>query len=484
MKKKLLANLLVVITISSMSGFVLADDKPGYYPIPACEESEPVAPDEDPIEIDLVDVSNSRVALFRNDGTQAFQDVIDAFTSGVSNVTVPGTFYLDSDFKEVEEDKAVLTVEISSDADLTISSTKNGDRTHVESKDVVVYGKYIRSNVGEPCTRSVYNMHLKYNEPNTVLSSIDITVKRPFYGDTVTVINGEQIDVPDVTTSTQGIVIDSAKWITGDLGSEEPVETFYGTFEKGKDYYVIIHVDPEEAYDIDPDGVKINGSAPTFRTNHIKDWYFHAKIEPSEAPVEYSLVSDNNLAMAIFNYEKDHDFVLSFKDVLSMTSEEIESAYGLSEEDFNTRKEFIANSLKEYGTLLGLYDIAISDGTVNYSDALTLKIKLTEALKKYSKLQFVYLDNDDNFAVDDVKELTIGSETADIDLDHLSVYALVGSNEEEAIEEPETVATEEATETENPKTGDSIVSYVSLLLLSVLSILGIGSYIRSKETNC
>ena len=182
----------------------------------------------------------------------------------------------------------------------------------------------------------------------------------------------------------------------------------------------------------------------------------------------------NDIATAIFTFEKNHDFALNMIDLLSINPEDAEEIFGVDVETFNTTLETMKNSAKEYGDVLSIYNILIDDGNIGYTDSVKLKIKLTEAMKKYNTLKLLYLDDANNFKVADVKDLIINSTTADVDLDHLSVYALVGSNTE---------TTTDTSTTSNPQTGDNVMFYISMLGLSVIGLAGAGLYIRKRRFN-
>lgn len=179
----------------------------------------------------------------------------------------------------------------------------------------------------------------------------------------------------------------------------------------------------------------------------------------------------------IFDFNDGHDFVLTFLDTLQYTPEQIEELFGVPAELYSQIKETAITNTKPYGTLLGLYAITVDEdlGTESfgYSDALTLKIKLTEALSKYGSFKLVYLDDENNFVVSEVIDLEeIDGEIVG-NLGHLSAYALVGTEKQES-------AQEATSETNNPKTSDSIIKDVMILVLS-LSGLSAGIVLYNKN---
>ena len=182
----------------------------------------------------------------------------------------------------------------------------------------------------------------------------------------------------------------------------------------------------------------------------------------------YVIENDGNTVT--FEFNQGHNYILNMIDLLTLDPANSETLFGVDSETFTDAINTMTNNAKEYGEVISIFNILIQDGSLNYTSAVSLKIKLTEAMKKYNTLKLLYLDDENNFKVADVKNLTINSETGDVDLNHLSVYALVGSN------------TETITNTiNNPQTGDNIVFYISLLGLSVVSLVGVIIYIKKKK---
>lgn len=239
--------------------------------------------------------------------------------------------------------------------------------------------------------------------------------------------------------------------------------------QKGAEYYYRDQLVSTNAnYTYQPGVTTISGIDGTIN-------YLTAAFEEDNTK-EYTI--SNDIATAIFTFEKNHDFALNMIDLLSINPEDAEEIFGVDVETFNTTLETMKNSAKEYGDVLSIYNILIDDGNIGYTDSVKLKIKLTEAMKKYNTLKLLYLDDANNFKVADVKDLIINSTTADVDLDHLSVYALVGSNTETTTDTTTTTDT-----SSNPQTGDNIMLYISMLGLSVIGLAGTGFYVRKKRFN-
>ena len=181
--------------------------------------------------------------------------------------------------------------------------------------------------------------------------------------------------------------------------------------------------------------------------------------------IEYHLVSEDGKKEVIFTFQDGHQYQLQFEDILTLTPEQVEEKYGYPKEDYIAALEIIKNNVKKYGDLISLNAITINDlaGGNDYSSALKLKMKMTELMKKYKKLMLLYLDENNNFSVKEVVNLIVNGEWAEGNLNHLSVYALVGTNEEESSNE----------KIVNPATGDSLSFYLSIIVISALGLVGL-----------
>ncbi len=191
--------------------------------------------------------------------------------------------------------------------------------------------------------------------------------------------------------------------------------------------------------------------------------------EPEEPDVTYNIESEDGSAIAIFNSHEGDNFTLSFVDILSHTPEEIEAMFGVPAEYIEEVVETITDSVKEYGNLIGVYAIEIQGNNFNFSDAVTLRIKMTDEMKQYNTFKFLFLDENNEFAIEEVHDVVVDEDGyLVVDLNHLSAYALVGMN----VETPT-----------NPSTGDKIVFYGSMLGLCTLGLVGIGIYTKKKYFN-
>ena len=192
------------------------------------------------------------------------------------------------------------------------------------------------------------------------------------------------------------------------------------------------------------------------------------EFEPVAEDVPYSVATEDDEFIAEFEFPEGIDFELDVFDLLKYTPEEIEEMFDVPAEYYEEALEAIKNNTKEYGDLLGVYAIEINGPGFNYSEGLTFKIKMTEAMKKYNTFKFIFLDENNEFVVQEIHDAKIEGDYLVFELDHLSAYALVGSYVED---------------TANPKTADNIVIYVAMLGLCVLGLVGAGIYTKKKYFN-
>ena len=198
--------------------------------------------------------------------------------------------------------------------------------------------------------------------------------------------------------------------------------------------------------------VKINGEEigiDEFEEGKISILY---DFEPEVKQKEYTITNDDETAIATFTYEEGFDFKLRFIDILTLTKTQRE-AMDISEETYNNALEQIKNNLKNYGTLLGVYAVEIEAPDRGYHDAVKIKVKLTDEMKKYNKFQYIYLDDENNFKVGEIVDFKIEGDYLVGTLPHLSAYALVGNK------------------INNPQTSDNIMNYILLFGLSIMGLI-------------
>ena len=308
-----------------------------------------------------------------------------------------------------------------------------------------------------------------------VILRVDLDVEMPRIGDRITVTeNGTSsaqtqysVNVPkedseyygpdgDASHNYMYILDESGELFDGELAENEYYDmiiwlTAFDDYEF--DQYVEIHVNGEYVGDYHLESEKRLGI----------DYLF----QPIPQDVTYTITQDNGKFIATFEFPEGTDFQLDVVDILSYTPEQIESIYGIPADTIAGIVETIKENVKDYGELLSLYAIDISGpGGMSYSDAITFKILMTDEMKKYNTFKFIFVDENNNFVIQEIHDTNIetinGKDYIVVNLDHLSAYALVGSN------------------TSNPVTADKIVFYVSMLGLSLLGLVGAGIYTKKK----
>ena len=242
---------------------------------------------------------------------------------------------------------------------------------------------------------------------------------------------------------------------------------YVSNVQEGPEYYYRNQlVSTDENYTYQPGVTTIEGIDEPI--NYITA-VFEEIVYESGPEKSYDLTSADGSASVHFTFGGDEDFELNILDILSLTPEQVEAGFGVSADEFNELKSLIKNNVKDYGNLLAVYAITVDGSSFNYSDGLTLKLKLTDAMKKFNTLKFIYLDNANNFKVTEVKDFSIGDKFAEVELDHLSAYALVGTNVEKVTDK-----------TSNPKAGDYIIIYILMLGLGIAGFTGTTIYKKRK----
>ncbi len=246
-----------------------------------------------------------------------------------------------------------------------------------------------------------------------------------------------------------------------------------GVFEAGRPYRMHIWLTAKEGLTFaDNVEVFINGrGAELVENENGTTVIIECSFEPEPEDREYTVETEDNSAIVIFNAPDGHHFDLLFDDILSHTPEEIEELYDIPADYVAQVIDAIKEVTKEYGSLLGVYAIEIGDRGFNYSDALTLRIKMTEDMEKYDGFKFIFLDETHDFEVQETFNVTVetieGVKYLVVELPHLSAYALVGYNNTP----------------NNPATGDKIVFYTTMLGLCTIGLVGTAFYTKKKYFN-
>ena len=128
---------------------------------------------------------------------------------------------------------------------------------------------------------------------------------------------------------------------------------------------------------------------------------------------------------------------------------------------------------KKYGDLLNLYAITIDGSSFNYSDSIQLRIRMTDNMKEYGSFKLVYLDDENDFNVEEIVSLNVEGNELVGNLNHLSAYALVAEKTEMIVSE--------ANGRSNPKTGDSIIIDAGIFIISIFGLAYTNVAYKNKD---
>lgn len=222
---------------------------------------------------------------------------------------------------------------------------------------------------------------------------------------------------------------------------------------------------------------------PNYDDNDFLGWFEH---EEDEDPFDFSTELYDNIELhakwalpteeqnesdeagneVTFEGPIGHTFELYVLDLDDVTDAVLaELTGGMSREDFEAAKEQIAEGLSDLGTMLLVYDISILDVE---SDELVedvpvqIRIKMTDDMKAYNSFKLFCLSS----GQDEIIDLTVQDGYLVGTLPHLSVYALMATTVEES--------------SNTPKTGDNIMFYAGMLLVSALSAYGVMRYRKNN----
>ena len=179
--------------------------------------------------------------------------------------------------------------------------------------------------------------------------------------------------------------------------------------------------------------------------------------DPEVLQEKYTIANGDDFVV-VFSDNEGHEYKLVIGKLANLTDEEL-AKYDLTPETYAKAIEDLKERMKNYGTILEVYDITVADGEIEYTGELTFKIKLTEEMKKYNSFKLVCIDNE-VIGDKDVVTLKIEGDYLVGNLYHLSNYVLVGSNVQE-----------NGNNSINPQTGDTIVITASLFTISLVGIV-------------
>ncbi len=212
-----------------------------------------------------------------------------------------------------------------------------------------------------------------------------------------------------------------------------------------------------------------------------KDIILYASWSDDDRNTNYT-VSDDGGNTIQFKEVPDRKYNLTIKNFIGATDEEL-AEEGVTRELYNEVLSGLKEVTKDYGTLLMFYDIRVTDkedGHEITDGPLTIKIKLTEEMKKYNS--FVLACVKDDFSLEKPIELKIEGDYLVGTLPHLSNYVLVGDIVSEANADVVDTDTTSNTEVSNPKTNDSIYSWIIVMLASIVGLAVLTLVIKRKKS--
>ena len=318
------------------------------------------------------------------------------------------------------------------------------------------------------------------------ISTIDVTLDKPVAGTEVNKIadtsvvcvdpNGcyTQDNLPTVSTNEANVTlmarfVNAADYVT----DHYEYELFEGEIGRDNDVKVYISLSTKNDYKIKNDAVvTVNGAEPdtvfpVIENNTVVGLV--VSIKPEVKKTRYTLTDDFGNSISFI---EDEGIVFAFSSTdFNLITDEVLEAAGETREALEELLKNIQEAVKDYGTLITAYQFKVTDGNVDIHEAqskFTIRIKMTEEMKKYNKFYITYVDDQNN--IETPIELTVNGEYLEGELNHLSGYALTGK-----YVEPEA----EPSTSGNPPTGDKgIASYVALLSLSVI---GLGLLFTKKK---
>ena len=201
----------------------------------------------------------------------------------------------------------------------------------------------------------------------------------------------------------------------------------------------------------------------TFKTKSFSGYAIALK--DGREPTQITLTDATTKVVVSFEDLDGHnleDFEFMALDITNLTDTQI-AELGIPKTEYEKGLEKIKEASKEYGGLIVLYNIQVripAEDRDLTDGPFELKIPQTDALKEYESIKLAYVDSED-FSLKDVIELKLEDGYYVGTLEHLSPYALVGK----AVE-----PTQPTNTSNNPSTGDNIVVFGSIFVLSALAM--------------
>ena len=243
-------------------------------------------------------------------------------------------------------------------------------------------------------------------------------------------------------------------------------------------------IDPVE---LEEDERLAEPAEPTKNGYVFDGWYEEEELEHEvdfNNPIEHNItiyakwgiiyeLSDDDDNEIAFVDEENQNLKLVVTDLETLSDDELLALNPiLDRETFNALVESLTEAAKKYGTLISFLDISVVDANNNFDpievgEAL-VKLKLTDEIKGFKSYKLVYIDQDNNgnIVLNDAYDLTLTNGKLEGELEHLSAYALIGSNDESTTDTSNNKGT-----ASSPKTFDNIMTWFIVLAISVIGLV-------------
>ena len=245
---------------------------------------------------------------------------------------------------------------------------------------------------------------------------------------------------------------ESQSWDTRvkDLDNEATIALKLEDYAKGEEI-VIVHEKHDGTYEIIPIEYDEENNMITFKTKSFSNYAIASK---SEIEKEYTIKDDNGNEIT-FTGPEGKNYTLTIIDYLSFTKEELINTYNVDEEEYDLIINTIKEKTSKYGEFVGFFEIMLFDenGDEVHDGPFNIKIKMTDAMKKYNTFKIIYMD--DQLNIED--PITLKEENGYLvgTIPHLSKYIVTGSITEN---------------TTSPKTSDNINMYLMIFGLSIIGL--------------
>lgn len=227
----------------------------------------------------------------------------------------------------------------------------------------------------------------------------------------------------------------------------------------GNNIIIVHNINDGDEYEIiEIDSYDPTTNTITFKTKSFSNYAIATKTSADSSGKEQYTVSSGDFTL-VFSDEEGHTFELTVTELWNLTDEEL-AKLNISKEEYEAGKKEVINKIKKYGTILNLYDITVADDNFEHTGEVSIRIKMTEEMKKYNTFKLVCIDNE-TIGEKDVVDLKVDGDYLVGNLYHLSNYALVAKNE-----------------SKGPATGDNI-----LLFVGMFGVAAFGMIMTTKRKN-